>query len=168
MRSKILVSACLMGLKVRYNGSDKKVVAEILTRWQQEGRLVVHCPELAAGLLTPRLPAEIIHGSGDKVLSGCAQVQESDGQDVTAQYVLAGWLAVAAAQAEGCRFALLSDGSPTCGSQYIYDGSFSGVKHPGAGIAATLLRQQGVEVFSEQQLEALIRRVHQYEAQGGE
>jgi uncharacterized protein YbbK (DUF523 family) len=64
MKSKLLVSACLMGFQVRYNGSEKAQLAATLSRWQQTGRLVIHCPELAAGLSTPRLPAEIVGGAG--------------------------------------------------------------------------------------------------------
>jgi uncharacterized protein YbbK (DUF523 family) len=59
MMNKILVSACLMGFRVRYNGSEKARMNEQLARWQQEQRLVIHCPELAAGLPVPRPPAEI-------------------------------------------------------------------------------------------------------------
>ncbi|PLM43301.1 DUF523 domain-containing protein, partial [Klebsiella michiganensis] len=55
MKDKILVSACLMGFQVRYNGSHKARLANALSRWQSEGRLVTHCPELAAGLPIPRL-----------------------------------------------------------------------------------------------------------------
>ena len=63
MKNKLLVSACLMGFQVRYNGSEKAQLAATLSRWQQAGRLVIHCPELAAGLPTPRLPAEILGGT---------------------------------------------------------------------------------------------------------
>ena len=63
MKSKLLVSACLMGFQVRYNGSEKAQLAATLSRWQQADRLVIHCPELAAGLPTPRLPAEIVGGA---------------------------------------------------------------------------------------------------------
>ncbi|MGF1385221.1 2-thiouracil desulfurase family protein, partial [Klebsiella pneumoniae] len=52
MKNKLLVSACLMGFQVRYNGSEKAQLAATLSRWQQAGRLVIHCPELAAGLPT--------------------------------------------------------------------------------------------------------------------
>ena len=156
MKSKILVSACLMGHKVRYNGSEKANLAETLCRWQREQRLVIHCPELAAGLPVPRLPAEIVSSKGSDVMHERARITESDGHDVTAQYQLAAWLALQAALDSGCRAALLTDGSPTCGSQMIYDGTFSGKRHAGAGVAATLLQEHGIQVFSDNQLPALI------------
>lgn len=156
MKTKILVSACLMGFKVRYNGSHKDQLQHTLSRWQEEGRLVVHCPELAAGLPVPRLPAEITGGEGREVMQGRAKIVESDGRDVTAHYQLAAWLALDAARAAGCEAALLTDGSPTCGSQNIYNGLFQGQKKIGDGVAAALLRQHGIRVFSGEQIEELI------------
>ncbi|MDT7075124.1 DUF523 domain-containing protein [Citrobacter amalonaticus] len=153
MKSKVLVSACLMGLKVRYNGSEKAQPTALLARLQAEQRLVVHCPELAAGLPTPRPPAEIVRADGSDVMQGQASIVEKSGHDVTGHYQLAAWLALRTAQATGCDIALLTDGSPTCGSQFIYDGSFSGQRHPGMGVAAALLRQHGITVFSDQQLD---------------
>ena len=164
MKNKLLVSACLMGFQVRYNGSEKAQLAATLSRWQQAGRLVIHCPELAAGLPTPRLPAEILGGTGGDVLAGRARIVESDGRDVTGHYQLAAWLALKAAQEEGCTAALLTDGSPTCGSQFIYDGTFNGQRKPGAGVAAALLREYGITVFSEQQLPQLLAWMEQRES----
>ena len=159
MKTKILVSACLMGFKVRYNAQDKPLLADALDRWQQEQRLIIHCPELAAGLATPRLPAELVGGGGTAALKGDAKIQESDGSDVSQTYLLAAWLALKTAQDSGCRLALMTDGSPTCGSSKIYDGSFQGITQPGMGVAAALLRQNGIEVYAEAELPALIARV---------
>lgn len=156
MKARILVSACLMGFQVRYNGSHKAQLADVLLRWQREGRLVTHCPELAAGLSVPRLPAEILNAQGADVMHNRAQIVESDGKDVTAHYQLAAWLALKTAQEEGCTAALLTDGSPTCGSQFIYDGTFQGQRKSGAGVAAALLREHGITVFSERQLPQLL------------
>lgn len=164
MKSKILVSACLMGFQVRYNGSNKAQLADALSRWQQEGRLVIHCPELAAGLPVPRLPAEILNAQGADVMQNRAQIVESDGQDVTAHYQLAAWLALKAAQEEGCAAALLTDGSPTCGSQFIYDGTFNGQRKPGSGVAAALLREHGITVFSDGQIPQLLNWMEQRES----
>lgn len=164
MKSKILVSACLMGFQVRYNGSNKAQLADALSRWQQEGRLVIHCPELAAGLPVPRLPAEILNAQGADVMQNRAQIVESDGQDVTAHYQLAAWLALKAAQEEGCAAALLTDGSPTCGSQFIYDGTFNGQRKPGSGVAAALLREHGITVFSDGQIPQLLNWMERRES----
>lgn len=163
MKTKILVSACLMGHPVRYNGSAKAQLSAQLRQWRDEERLVIHCPELAAGLTTPRLPAEIVGGEGGDVLAGKARIIESDGSDVSAQYQLAGWLALRAAQEHGCRAALLTDGSPTCGSLRVYDGSFSQQRRAGMGIAAALLRQHGIAVFADNQIAELIAWIEEQE-----
>ncbi|MEQ4911408.1 DUF523 domain-containing protein [Proteus terrae] len=156
MKNKILVSACLMGFKVRYNGTEKARLNTVLKQWQQEQRLVIHCPELAAGLPTPRASAEILGSDGYQVMQNNAKVIENTGNDVTAHYQLAAWLALLTALDSNCIVALLTDKSPTCGSQYIYDGNFSGVTKQGEGVATTLLRQHGIKVFSENQLDELI------------
>jgi len=163
MINKILVSACLMGFQVRYNGSEKAKMTRQLARWQQENRLVIHCPELAAGLSVPRPPAEIFSADGSDVMHGRARIIENTGRDVTEHYQLAAWLALRAAQESGCRAALLTDGRPTCGSQHIYDGSFNAVRKAGMGVAASLLAEKGIAVFSEAQLPELIRWIAERE-----
>ncbi|MBG2876565.1 DUF523 domain-containing protein [Proteus alimentorum] len=163
MKNKILVSACLMGFKVRYNGTEKARLNTVLEQWQQEQRLVIHCPELAAGLPTPRASAEIAGFNGDQVMQNSAKVIESTGNDVTAHYQLAAWLALRTALDSNCIVALFTDKSPTCGSQYIYDGNFSGVIKQGEGVATALLRQHGIKVFSENQLEELIGWVENWD-----
>lgn len=152
-----------MGFKVRYNGSDKAKVAAQLSQWQQEKRLVIHCPELAAGLPIPRPPAEIKSADGNEVMHGRARIIENSGRDVTEHYQLAAWLALRAAQESGCRAALLTDGSPTCGSQNIYDGSFNNIRKSGMGVAASLLARHGIAVFSEAQLPELILWIEERE-----
>ncbi|HFV9219159.1 TPA: DUF523 domain-containing protein [Enterobacter hormaechei subsp. steigerwaltii] len=156
MINKILVSACLMGHKVRYNGTKKAQMTHKLARWQQDQRLVIHCPELAAGLPVPRPPAEIVSADGKDVMCGQARIVENTGRDVTDHYQLAAWLALRAAQESGCTAALLTDGSPTCGSQFIYNGSFSSQPKLGMGVAASLLSEHGIVVFSETQFDELV------------
>lgn len=163
MKNKILVSACLMGFKVRYNGTEKARLNTVLEQWQQEQRLVIHCPELTAGLPTPRASAEILEADGYQVMQNSAKVIENTGNDVTAHYQLAAWLALRTALDSNCIVALLTDKSPTCGSQYIYDGNFSGVTKQGEGVATTLLRQHGIKVFSENQLDELIDWVENWD-----
>ncbi len=163
MKNKILVSACLMGFRVRYNGSDKARVIAQLSQWQQEQRLVIHCPELAAGLPVPRPPAEIQLADGHDVMHGHGRIVENTGQDVTEHYQLAAWLALRAAQESGCCAALLTDGSPTCGSQTIYDGSFNNTRKPGMGVAASLLSEHGIAVFSEAQVAELVQWIEERE-----
>lgn len=160
MPAKIFISACLLGRPVRYDGRGKPLRDPIIERWKVEDRLIGFCPEEAGGLPTPRPPAEIEGGmNGEDVLAGRARVLEVTGGDVTAEFIAGGRNAVAFAQEQGCRFALLIDGSPSCGSAFIYDGSFSGARHPGFGVTAALMRDAGIEVFSDRELDRLAARV---------
>lgn len=161
---KVLVSACLLGAQVRYDGKAKSLDDPILTAWRAAGRIVGLCPEMAAGLPTPRAPAEIAPGvTADAVLAGRGRINDNTGQDVTTAFVAGAKLAVAAAQEHGCRFALLTDGSPSCGSTKVYSGDFTGQKHDGQGVVAALLRAAGVQVFSQHQLADLVRAIEEAE-----
>ncbi len=158
MTSKILISACLLGHAVRYDGKGKPLAHPAIERWKQEGRLVTICPEMAGGMAVPRPPAEIENGaSGLDVLAGRARVIEITGGDVTSQFIDGAQKALAFAKDHGCAYALLIDGSPSCGSVAIYDGSFSGRKQAGNGVTAALLAQAGIAVFSPANIDALDR-----------
>lgn len=141
---KILVSACLLGRKCRYDGGsfDPARISEHLTGHQ----LIPVCPEQLGGMATPRTPSE---RDGERVFA-------RDGEDVTAAFYAGARMALALAQQEGCRCALLKERSPSCGSSLIYDGSFTGRKIPGEGVASELLRRHGIAIFSEEQLDELL------------
>lgn len=149
---KILVSACLLGRRVRYDGDAKTISSKILSQWQAEGRVVSVCPEVDAGLPTPRLPAEIIAGDGASVLAGSAQVVDHGGENLTEAFLRGASLALQLCQRYAIKVAVLTEHSPSCGSTHIYDGSFSGAKRPGAGVTAVLLRQHGVRVFGQHEI----------------
>jgi uncharacterized protein YbbK (DUF523 family) len=154
-RHRILVSACLLGHPVRYNGLDKKTDDDHLCRWVAEGRVVSVCPEVAGGLPVPRPPAEIAGGGGGAaVLAGGARVLAVTGADVTAEFVHGAEQALAKAAEHGIRVAVLKEGSPSCGSSYSYDGSFTGARVPVPGVTAARLMATGIRVFSEHELAA--------------
>ncbi|MBB3608508.1 DUF523 domain-containing protein [Rhizobium sp. BK602] len=160
MTGKILVSACLMGHAVRYDGRAKPLHHPAIDRWREEGRLVTICPELSAGMVVPRPPAEIADGAGgEDVLAGTARVMEISGGDVTEAFRQAADNALALAEQTGCRYALLIDGSPSCGSGFIYDGTFSGGRHAGHGVTAALLKRAGIEVYSDREIDRLVERI---------
>lgn len=153
---RILVSACLAGLPVRYDGSAKTLADSLLQTWRDEGRLVVVCPEVAAGFSTPRRPAEIqLRRHGGDVLDGTASICDNAGVDVTALFVDGARHALEQAQAYDCRYALLADGSPSCGSSYIYDGMFAGIRHAASGVTAALLERHGIRVFAPDRIDEL-------------
>lgn len=144
---KILVSSCLLGAPVRYDGRGQQLLHPQLITWQQQGRIVAFCPEIAGGLSTPRDPAEIING---KVIT-------NTGDDVTTEFKLGAQQALRLCQQHNIRFALLKESSPSCGRNTIYDGSHSGIKVIGMGLTASLLENNDIKVFSEQQMPALVK-----------
>ena len=151
---KILISACLLGEPVRYNGHDKRSDDEILLRWIREGRVISVCPELLGGLGVPRLPAEIERGAGGhKVLAGDARVIASNGKDVSGEFIAGAERALQAGAPGRVRVAVLKEGSPSCGTSYVYDGTFTSTRVTGSkGVTAALLEQNGIRVFSELEL----------------
>lgn len=149
---KVLISACLLGERVRYDARDAAVHDDVLDRWQREGRIVAICPEMAGGLPVPRPPCEIQGGEGADVLAGRAHVRTQSGADTTAAFRSGAEKALALAQRHGIRVAVLKERSPSCGSTQIYDGTFTGARIAGEGVTAALLRSHGIRVFSEAQL----------------
>lgn len=154
---RVLVSSCLLGEPVRYHGGDARCASGVLDRWRAEGRLVPVCPETAAGLPVPRPPAEIAGGDGSAVLRGEAQVGDSTGTDVTAAFLRGARATLETALAAGVRLAVLKDGSPSCATTFIHDGSFRGQRDRGIGVTAAMLAQAGIRLFNERQLEEAAR-----------
>ena len=136
----LLVSACLLGLRCRYDGQSKRM--DGLER-------LLALPISLGGLPTPRMPAE---RQGERV-------RALDGRDVTENYRRGAEEALRLAQLLGARTALLKERSPSCGCGAIYDGSFTGALVPGRGVAAALLQESGIEVFGESGLDALLSRL---------
>jgi uncharacterized protein YbbK (DUF523 family) len=151
--AKILVSACLVGERVRYDGMTLVCKNRILENWQQEGRVLAFCPEVAAGLTVPRSSAEIVgEGDGTAVLRELAKVINRDGKDMTERFVIGAQKALEQVLSQSIAFAVMKDGSPSCGSSYIYNGSFTSVSEAGQGVTVALLEENGVRVFSEHQI----------------
>ena len=163
---KILISACLVGQKVRYDGKASSTDGGIIARWKEEGRLVAICPEVAGGLSVPRPAAEIVGGEGADVLDDRARLITGAGEDVTSAFVDGAHRALALAQSQGIRLAVLKARSPSCGSSTIYDGSFSGQKVAGAGVTAALLRRHEITVYSDQELDQAVRHLAELEIRG--
>lgn len=152
---KILISACLLGAKVRYHGGDASSQHPTLCRWQEEGRLIAVCPEVDGGLSIPRPPAEIVGpGGGRGVIANLAFVRTAAGADVSRAFLAGARVALETAELHGIRIAILKDGSPSCGSSFVYDGSFSGIRTAESGVTAALLKASGIRVFSDADIEA--------------
>jgi uncharacterized protein YbbK (DUF523 family) len=140
---RVLVSACLLGERVRFDGALLPGPGALLSRWLSEGRVVAICPEVTGGLPVPRPPVE---------LQPDGRVLNEQGQDVTAALQAGAAEAVRLGLANGVVCAVLKESSPSCGTSRVHDGSFRGREVPGEGLAAKALRRAGIAVFSEAQL----------------
>ena len=147
MREPLLISACLLGVNCKYNGGNNALAAKIIAALEERYCLVPVCPERDGGLPTPRVPCE---RQGDRVLT-------RTGEDVTEAFRRGADLALEAAREKGCRRALLKERSPSCGSDRIYDGSFTGTMIPGDGVAAQTLKENGLAIIGETEVNSLLR-----------
>ena len=153
----VLISACLAGDRVRYDGRQKPLAAKILKEWNRKCFLVKVCPEVSGGLKTPRPPAQILGGNGLDVLKGKARVVDINGHDVTRSFVRGAEYALSLAEKWDIKTVILKEKSPSCGVHHIYDGSFSGTLVPGFGVTAAILQVNRIKVFTENDLDQLER-----------
>jgi uncharacterized protein YbbK (DUF523 family) len=145
----IIVSSCLAGLEVRYNGTHS--LNSKLRKLVEENKAITICPELLGGFSTPREPAEIIGGDGEDVLDGKAKVIEKSGRDVTEIYIKGAYATLEKAKKINATIVVLKENSPSCGSLMIYNGEFKGKKIIGNGVTSALLKRNGLQVISEEQ-----------------
>ena len=145
MKPKLLISACLCGKNTKYSGGNNLIPD--LAKIEEKFELYLVCPEVDGGLTTPRNPSEQI---GDKVVS-------NKGVDVTYEFNLGAKIALDVCKKNDIKYALLKESSPSCGSNLIYDGTFSGKKINGMGVAAKLLKENNVLVFSENEIEKILK-----------
>ncbi|ADT96299.1 protein of unknown function DUF523 [Shewanella baltica OS625] len=150
---KVLVSSCLLGQAVRYDGGHNLMESELVQTWLEQGRIVAICPECAGGLPTPRPPAERV---GQRILT-------AQGEDVTYAFSLGADLALKLAQQEGIKVAILKARSPSCGNKQIYDGQFAKQLIAGQGLTAEKLSAAGITVFNEFELSAAAALVAELE-----
>lgn len=156
----VLISACLLGEPVRYDGNSNNHKVDhlqpLIHQWRQQERLIPICPEVAGGLGIPRAAAEICGGDGNDVLMGRASVVDNTGRNVSAEFIAGAQHALGIAQQYGAGVALLAARSPSCGSRQIYDGTFQGTLLPGIGVTAALLEQHGIRCFGPDDIGELL------------
>lgn len=141
-KENILVSACLLGINCRYDGSNGR--NEAVLGLMDEYSLIPVCPEQLGGLETPREPAERKSEEGQD-----HRVVDRSGRDVTAFFQRGAEETLKLGMLFGCRRAILKERSPSCGHGVIYDGTFSGHKISGSGVTAMLLEENGITVTGE-------------------
>lgn len=137
----ILISACLMGVACRYDGKDN-LIKDFFER-HKDLNFIKICPEVEGGMNTPRKPSEI---KNDKVL-------DIDGHDNTEFFKKGAKIALKKATDKNIRIAILKAKSPSCGKDLIYDGNFSKTLITGDGITAKILKENGIKIFTENELD---------------
>ena len=135
-KEKILVSSCLLGLNCKYNGGNN--YSKEIDEYLKDYEVIPICPEIMGGLPTPRIASERL---GDKVIT-------KDGKDVTEQYKKGAEECLYLAQKYDVKKALLKLRSPSCGIGKIYDGTFTHTLVDGNGVAAELLKNNGIEIIT--------------------
>jgi uncharacterized protein YbbK (DUF523 family) len=138
-----IVSACLAGFNTRYDGGNS--LHEKVRALVASGEAIAVCPEQLAGLTTPRAPVEFESGDGGGLLDGSGRVLSADEKDFSEALVRGAKETLRIARMFGVKKAILKDGSPSCGSTYVYSG---GAKCPGRGVCAELLMRNDLEVVT--------------------
>jgi len=135
-----IVSACLAGVKCRYDGESQP--CDKILELVRNGEAIPVCPEQLGGLPTPRAQAE---QQGAKVIA-------KDGADVTNEFHRGAIEVLNLAKLAGCKEAILKSKSPSCGSGVVYDGTFTGTLIEGDGVLVRMLKENGIKVFRDDEI----------------
>lgn len=150
--NKILISACLLGENVKYDGGHNDISSEsFIQQLLRDDLLIPICPEVEGGLPTPRVPVEIINNKAINQI----------GEDKTIYFQNGAEKALELCKKHDIKYAILKFRSPSCGSNQIYDGTFSHTLIKGDGFCAKLLKDNGIQVFSEKNLEELSKMINE-------
>ena len=145
----ILVSACLLGLKTRYDGEARE--NEAVINFLKDGNYlpIPVCPEQLGGMPTPRPAAEFKTRDGVALLNGEGLLMNRSGEDFTPQFIQGAEQTAEIARLCGCTVALLKERSPSCGVHNIY---CNDELMTGLGVTAALLQRNELKIFSETDL----------------
>ncbi|MDM8533265.1 DUF523 domain-containing protein [Clostridiaceae bacterium HSG29] len=133
-----IVSACLMGVNCKYSGGNNK--SEEVIDFLKDKEFTLVCPEQLGGLATPRVPVEIVNGEYLNKVGENVSTNFINGANETLKIIK---------MYKNIELIILKDGSPSCGSERIYDGTFSNIKIDGMGCTAKLLMEKGYKIKSE-------------------
>lgn len=145
-----IISACLCGVNCKYSGKNN--LNEKCMKLFQQRKAILVCPEQLGGLSTPRNPVEL-DSCAKEVVEGDGKAVDNSGNDVTKQFLDGAYETLRIAKEAGINKAILKEGSPSCGCNFVYDGTFSGNKIEGKGVTAYILEQEGINVISDEDLE---------------
>ena len=142
---KQCLSACLVGIPCRYNAKSK--LNQNALHIYLNGNTLILCPEIIAGLPTPRSACEIVNGDGDDVLERKAKVLDAEGNNYTDYFIKGAYKALEIIKNNDIQKVYLKSGSPSCGVNNIFDGEFKGNKKKGDGVLTALLKRENINVI---------------------
>ena len=134
---RYIVSACLVGKNTKYNGGNNK--NDNIINFLKDKEYILVCPEVSGGLLTPRVPSEIVN---DKVIN-------KEGIDVTYEFKHGAKKEIERLKEFNATIAILKSKSPSCGLNEIYDGTFSSTLKEGDGVFVQELKKLGIKILTE-------------------
>jgi len=148
-KEKLLISSCLLGENVKYDGSNNCLHKNILDKLKSKYELCSFCPEIEGGLPIPRIPCEIISQKPLKIIN---KIDE----DKTINFIHGANKTLELCQKYDIKLALLKANSPSCSNRFIYDGTFNSNKIEGFGVTAKLLMENYIKVLSENEIRKLV------------
>jgi len=143
IKEKLLISACLMGDNVKYDGGNNLI--EELEELSKKFEFIPVCPEVMGGMTIPRMPCEITSFNPLKI-------ENEFGINMADHFLDGARQTLALAQQHGVKYALLKSNSPSCGNKNIYDGTFSGKLIEQSGVTAKFLLDHGIKVYNEDEI----------------
>jgi uncharacterized protein YbbK (DUF523 family) len=135
-RDIIGVSACLLGINCKYNGSSNLNLDVV--DYIKGKEVVLICPEVFGGLTTPRIPSEI---------QADGRILNQEGLDVTENFNKGKMITLELLKKNNCKRVILKDGSPSCGYRKIYDGNFTNKKIIGQGVTTGYLIENEIDII---------------------
>jgi uncharacterized protein YbbK (DUF523 family) len=144
LMKKVLISSCLLGKNVKYDGGNNSILENDFIQFLKEQNLLIPvCPEVDGGLTVPRVPVEILVN----------RAINRDGIDKTSEFTKGAELAVEQALNKDIKMAIMKSKSPSCGKDFIYDGSFTKTLIKKDGIAAGMLKKSNIKIFTENEID---------------
>jgi uncharacterized protein YbbK (DUF523 family) len=137
----VVVSACLLGVRCRYDGNHQRTDAAVAPLGDVE--LLPLCPEVLARFGVPRPAITLCRDSRGEL----SRATDARGRDVSQALEAGARLADRFAVQAGAQRALLKERSPSCGVTRVHEQD--GVVE-GAGRFTLRLRKRGLPIVSEE------------------
>ena len=148
MKEKLLISSCLLGENVKYDGTNNSLDKLIIEKLKEKYELFSFCPEVAGGLPTPRIACELISEIPLKIIN-------KNNEDKTIEFINGANKTLELCKKEGIKIALLKANSPSCSNNFIYDGTFTSTKIESLGVTTKQLANNNITVYNETEIKFL-------------